>query len=817
MSDQPDYTVEAVVAAQVFVVGHKLKWKYRVKWEGYDSSENTWEPAENINPSDADGDNVERFWTQAPVDGRNRVDVKAWKPKETVWLSDRLALEDPACPPQQRRVEYTSHTPRRSTTGSASRQANIVASSSSLLSTSKRKRADEMTLTSSSTPTSTSNSTKRLRSSTFKAQLEGDTVSGPLRALRASLPPAQHSKEGIQNDGGSGKGPVRNHNAKPIPGPEARWLTFADEQLDIVRAGPSAIGDGELVTLKKEKIEREIQAALGAIARMRMRGNQLKAVYRLPPQVLTAIFAIHASQNPPAASKRGNGWSKNERRLGWIEVSHVCRPWRNAALEDPPLWTDIPYHDLGSKWAKTFLERAQRHSDIIPINWQMDSISPKTPSSSMSGLLMDHLHHVHKLRLYLPSIPSEMKWIRNLGQSAPLLTSLHLESSCDPPFLLPATSKMPFSAPLLETLTLKGLSPSLGGVTWTNLCSLSIAHAELHFPELYEALSSTTHLERLALERIALTGTIEPPYRIALDMLKAVELSMDWRSCAALSNALTIPVTSSFAISFEAMQSLGLDGSQTALRDVFSVIQDRLRYLQQHDYQTHTVTLHEDYRGIFTIESKDKTRAVQRWAYHSRPPGATNSFKIAAGLSPSMHNIATIFPLLSLDRCRSLSVCSSTLWTEDAWVAVLPSTRQLKTLEISGTCARTWIQAVAASIERRDKPALLPRLAELEVDSVNFDDWRSATDPSKKVFKDLLKAFLKKRSGQKHIAPIKDLSIRSCDVLTSMISSFKKIPGLKVDWDGESGDLWEEDREERWDDGEEFSDYDGYEGYGLWA
>ncbi|KZV62598.1 hypothetical protein PENSPDRAFT_246107 [Peniophora sp. CONT] len=110
MADQEDYVIESVVAAQAHIVGRKIKWKYRVKWEGYASSENTWEPAGNMNSSGGDDDVLEVFWNKAPLDGRDREDVQSWKTKDTVWLTDEIATKDPECPKQPQRYRVTSRT-----------------------------------------------------------------------------------------------------------------------------------------------------------------------------------------------------------------------------------------------------------------------------------------------------------------------------------------------------------------------------------------------------------------------------------------------------------------------------------------------------------------------------------------------------------------------------------------------------------------------------------------------------------------------------------------------------------------------------------
>ena len=54
-------------------------------------------------------------------------------------------------------------------------------------------------------------------------------------------------------------------------------------------------------------------------------------ISRLPPEVLSLVFLWTASLSSPKTS--------------WIRITHVCRQWRDVALQCPTLWTNItPQH-----------------------------------------------------------------------------------------------------------------------------------------------------------------------------------------------------------------------------------------------------------------------------------------------------------------------------------------------------------------------------------------------------------------------------------------------------------------------------------------
>ncbi|KAH9959020.1 hypothetical protein BC827DRAFT_1090255, partial [Russula dissimulans] len=58
--------------------------------------------------------------------------------------------------------------------------------------------------------------------------------------------------------------------------------------------------------------------------------NTLAPISRLPPEALAAIFSFVSSS---ALDESGH--------LRWIRVTHVCRQWRQIALNYPRFWSNI--------------------------------------------------------------------------------------------------------------------------------------------------------------------------------------------------------------------------------------------------------------------------------------------------------------------------------------------------------------------------------------------------------------------------------------------------------------------------------------------
>ncbi|TBU47508.1 hypothetical protein BD309DRAFT_951671, partial [Dichomitus squalens] len=89
-------------------------------------------------------------------------------------------------------------------------------------------------------------------------------------------------------------------------------------------------------------LESEIAKHTDAILDLKGRLNAMAPISKLPPEILSEIFAVVAkvyqtTRNPPRFRPR--------RTYKWIIVTHVCRSWRHVALETPRLWSRIVLSD----------------------------------------------------------------------------------------------------------------------------------------------------------------------------------------------------------------------------------------------------------------------------------------------------------------------------------------------------------------------------------------------------------------------------------------------------------------------------------------
>ncbi|KZV62600.1 hypothetical protein PENSPDRAFT_692374 [Peniophora sp. CONT] len=157
----------------------------------------------------------------------------------------------------------------------------------------------------------------------------------------------------------------------------------------------------------------------------RARLNALQPVSRLPAEVLSLIPLTCALETRPTWFTRRHAQRTVFRKpgSGWLDVTQVCRAWRDAALGYPGLWScaDIPLH-LGQKWARTFLTR----SGVTPVTITLhpSDFEPFGIPEWAQNLLRAHLHRTTKLSV--SGEASSYRALENLGQEVPRLTSIVL-------------------------------------------------------------------------------------------------------------------------------------------------------------------------------------------------------------------------------------------------------------------------------------------------------------------------------------------------------------------------------------------------------
>lgn len=210
--------------------------------------------------------------------------------------------------------------------------------------------------------------------------------------------------------------------------------------------------------------------------------------------------------------------------MGWISVTHVCRTWRNLALECPGLWADIP-STLPRLWLDTFLERSQDY----PL--KLDGAYLDDGNSWLEEILPRALHRVRYLSLRSGDALSPYFYSLLQSHHAPELRFLRINNAC-------------FEGGYHRTRLFGGIAPRLreldldylGWFPWKtpifhNLTKLSAAGDMTDIADFMLALQSMHLLEHLSLvaDIHNIKVNIDAAHIIRLDRLETLYLGGDFR------------------------------------------------------------------------------------------------------------------------------------------------------------------------------------------------------------------------------------------------------------------------------------------------
>jgi hypothetical protein len=108
----------------------------------------------------------------------------------------------------------------------------------------------------------------------------------------------------------------------------------------------------------RQTISDEIKSLEESTRALKSRRNTLAAISRLPPEILATIFTFLSAST----------WNEKDVHLDWIRVAHVCRRWREAALDHPRFWNHINFTKLTSAGMAEVLARAK----MAPLHLEAD-------------------------------------------------------------------------------------------------------------------------------------------------------------------------------------------------------------------------------------------------------------------------------------------------------------------------------------------------------------------------------------------------------------------------------------------------------------
>ena len=293
----------------------------------------------------------------------------------------------------------------------------------------------------------------------------------------------------------------------------------------------------------RQAIDDEINSLQESVRALKSRRNTLAPISRLPPETLTAIFSFL----PPSA------WVTKVRNLARICVTHVCRQWRETALNYPRLWSDFNLTKLTPAVMAEILARAQ----TMPLNLEANVIKwSVAQSDAFVRQLKAHIPHIRHLNIS-GSLRAVQPVLDRLASSAPILESLSLSHKFGqyplPEVVIPI-NLFNCTAPKLTRIELDSCDISWKSPFLRGLRSLKILKpyngARHKLEDWLDALNEMPQLETLILEyatpHAPRTAPLisQPSHAATLPSLTGFHLAASAKDCAFALAHLVLPALS---------------------------------------------------------------------------------------------------------------------------------------------------------------------------------------------------------------------------------------------------------------------------------
>src|SRR5712671_3372422 len=176
----------------------------------------------------------------------------------------------------------------------------------------------------------------------------------------------------------------------------------------------SAIKSPKACAAALATVEQDIDAVKRLMLSILTRRNTLVPISIFPAEVLSRIFHFVAFSEKPYS-------------LGWAHVTHVCRRWRQIALDDSTLWTHFSTtSSRNTEWIAERLSRARN----APLVIDLVGLTEKAVYSP----LLAHISHTREIHLRnMHSVHLDIDIVQALNvEKAPALEHLELSANTSP-------------------------------------------------------------------------------------------------------------------------------------------------------------------------------------------------------------------------------------------------------------------------------------------------------------------------------------------------------------------------------------------------
>ena len=231
-------------------------------------------------------------------------------------------------------------------------------------------------------------------------------------------------------------------------------------------------------------------------------------VNRLPPEILSVLFALVKRLASSKHCRSGVAMVSAEIKV-LIKLSSVCRHWRQAALGDGTLWTDIPVDTGRPECGKLLLSALERskQSTVSVTGSVFSSTTNKETIKEVMEIVIGCSNRIGDLVLDIDS----NSFLEGWTSPAPALRSLCINNRGP---CAPLTMMFSGKTPQLKSLTLSGFvgypAGFLGNLKHLTL-KLPLGHPPILTSTLVDLLVAAPKVEALSLASFLLVINNTPP------------------------------------------------------------------------------------------------------------------------------------------------------------------------------------------------------------------------------------------------------------------------------------------------------------------
>ena len=499
-----------------------------------------------------------------------------------------------------------------------------------------------------------------------------------------------------------------------------------------------------------ESLKESFQESFRALSQRR---NALAPISLLPAEIIEDIFLR-------ASAKR------NDSSLAWLHVAHVCRQWREIALNQPLFWSHINFTNLSLAGVVEMLARAKNtplhlEAEVTDIRWD------DARYNALENELQAHVSNICHLSVIGKSTKLYTSLRKLFTSPTPSLEFLSL-SHLDPKVqvYLPDTL-FDGITPRLSCLELQQIaislkSPLLRGLRYLKICGLH----ERDRPSLAEwldALDKMPQLEKLVLHSTSPIGhhfggslPFDIDRTVTLPFLTHLDISATAMNCAIPLAHLVLPALTSLCLTARSLSFSGAD------------VLNLLPYLSQHAHGP------QDTQPLQSVlfHSEEACTHIIAWPRPgiSLEPHHLAAAKLTARVALSITCMTSRFwytaiylgvlnmamEALPLDNLVTLTARHRARLDKEIWLRYAPRWLLLEDVRLAPRAASGFIQMLLVQDNDREGP-LLPSLIRL-----NLLD----TTSSERRTRRLCEA-LKKREEQG--VPLKVLDLQTCRFTTAAV------------------------------------------------